>query len=62
MVMNLQIITRGTTSINVIYPGKMSVLWKYLKPQKGLIVVALVLAGISKISEPCRSAYFWEDH
>jgi ATP-binding cassette subfamily B protein len=27
----------------------MSVLWKYLKPQRGLIVVALVLAGISQL-------------
>ena len=27
----------------------MSILWKYLKPQKGLIVVALVLAGISQL-------------
>ena len=27
----------------------MSVLWKYLKPQRGLIVVALILAGISEL-------------
>ena len=27
----------------------MSVLWKYLKPQRGLIVVALVLAGIGQL-------------
>jgi ATP-binding cassette, subfamily B, bacterial len=27
----------------------MSVLWKYLKPQKGLIIIALVLAGISQL-------------
>ena len=27
----------------------MSVLWKYLKPQKWLIVVALVLVGISQL-------------
>jgi ATP-binding cassette subfamily B protein len=27
----------------------MSILWKYLKPQKGLIIVALVLAGISQL-------------
>jgi ATP-binding cassette subfamily B protein len=31
------------------YPTKMSVLWKYLKPQRKLIVVALVLAGISQL-------------
>jgi len=27
----------------------MTVLWKYLKPQKWLIIVALVLAGISQL-------------
>jgi ATP-binding cassette, subfamily B, bacterial len=27
----------------------MSILWKYLRPQRGLIVVALVLAGISQL-------------
>jgi ATP-binding cassette subfamily B protein len=32
-----------------LYPTKMSILWKYLKPQRGLIVVALVLAGISQL-------------
>ena len=31
------------------YPTKMSVLWKYLKPQRWLIVVALILAGISEL-------------
>lgn len=30
-------------------PSNMSVLWKYLKPQRGLIVLALVLAGISQL-------------
>ena len=31
------------------YPPNMSVLWKYLKPQRWLIVVALILAGISEL-------------
>ena len=31
------------------YPTKMKILWKYLKPQKWLIVVALVMAGISQL-------------
>ena len=31
------------------YPTKMSVLWKYLKPYRWLLVVALVLAGISQL-------------
>ena len=39
---------RGSANI-VCDPTKMSVLWKYLKPQRGLIVVALVLAGIGQL-------------
>jgi ATP-binding cassette, subfamily B, bacterial len=27
----------------------MNILWKYLKPQKWLIVIALILAGISQL-------------
>jgi ATP-binding cassette subfamily B protein len=30
-------------------PTKMNILWKYLKPQKWLIVIALILAGISQL-------------
>lgn len=30
-------------------PSKMQILWKYLKPQKWLIVIALILAAISQL-------------
>ncbi len=45
----MQIITFDITTIKRHNPAKMSVLWKYLKPQKGLIIVALILAGISQL-------------